>query len=326
MYNVLICMPYSLAWSEAVWQGLSRMTRKDTSRSLNVYRVDMSKFDQERVADQIEAEIRKAHVIVFDLTEVNPNVHIEIGFALALKKPVFFITQDRRFVTTHLQGRVVEEYSSSPDSLERLSSLLLERTLDKVAVIEGREESKEATASARENYQVECFKNRAAVHLEKYLRDAKHRIDILTTNLSFLFERYKGSSSATYFDELRGALSQDGSLLKVRILTLDPESEFAAKRGKQLGYSPGVWRDALRQALLETRKIAAEHSLERFEVRTYEDFPNQITYRVDECVFHCVVAQPTASRHHLTFKLDRQQAGVENSFINHFQNVWGKEG
>jgi hypothetical protein len=35
------------------------------------------------------------------------------------------------------------------------------------------------------------------------------------------------------------------------------------------------------------------------------------------------VAQPTQSRNHVTFKLNRKQAGVENSFIAHFQNIWG---
>ncbi|MFC1573318.1 nucleoside 2-deoxyribosyltransferase [Candidatus Eisenbacteria bacterium] len=324
MHNMLICMPYTEDWSDQVWEALSQIMQKDTSRSINVYRVDTTKIDKDRIADQIEAEIEKAHVVVFDLTGVNPNVHIEIGFALALEKPVFFITQDRRWITTHLQGRVIEEYSLEADSLERLSLLLLDRARDKIQVIEERKESRHAVLSAQDTYHVECCRNRASAHLEKYIQKASDRIDILTTNVSFLFERYTSTSTKTYFDELNGALSRKGSVLKVRILTLDPESDFAAKRGKQLGYSPTIFRNALRKALEETRAIASKYPLERFEVRTYDDFPNQITYRIDEWIFHCVVVQPTASRKNLTFRLDRHQAGVESSFISHFQNVWGK--
>jgi hypothetical protein len=75
--------------------------------------------------------------------------------------------------------------------------------------------------------------------------------------------------------------------------------------------------------LAETKKVASSYASDRFEVRTYDDFPNQITFRIDQYIFNCVVAQPTQSRNHLTFKLDRQQMGVDNSFITHFQKVWG---
>ena len=87
---------------------------------------------------------------------------------------------------------------------------------------------------------VECFSNRRDIHLERYYHDARARIDILTTNLSYLHEEYGGSSNS-YFDEIRNALDREGSRVKVRILTLDPESDFAAKRGRQLGYATKVF-------------------------------------------------------------------------------------
>jgi hypothetical protein len=68
----------------------------------------------------------------------------------------------------------------------------------------------------------------------------------------------------------------------------------------------------LRTSLSDTMKIAAFYPSDRFEVRTYEDFPNQITFRIDNWIFNCVVAQPT------------QSLGVDNSFMNHFQNVRDK--
>jgi len=330
MYQTLFCMPYKSDWSQDVWDTLNRqITEQDTTKLLRLYRVDTSKFSADVLAEKIEEELKGADVIVFDVTEVNPNVHIEIGFALALAKPVILITQDLKYVTTHLQGRIIKEYSHDIDSLTRLSTELLYIIKDKIKLIKAEEKRSEAEMGLAVQYDVECYSNRDFIGLEKYFRAARRRIDILTTNLAFLFDAHetefekKSSSPRTYFDEIKTALDRETSKLKVRVLTLDPESDFAAKRGKQLGFSAAVFRDDLRKALADTRKIAEKYPHERFELRSYEDFPNQISFRIDDDIFNCVVAQPTQSRNHLAFKLDRRLVGVENSFINHFQNVWG---
>lgn len=321
----MVIMPYVESWSERVWDALHNIEQKDTTRSIQVTRVDTRHIQADSLAEQIQETISLADVVIADLTNVNPNVHIEIGFLLALRKPILFITQDRKWVTTHLQGRIIDEYNANDaDSLDKLTNVMFFRIRDKLEVIRARQESERVRISKQDVYDVECYSYRAAVGLERYFREARNRVDVLTTNLSFLFEEHDIQTGRTYFDELKAALDRDKSKLKVRLLTLDPESDFAAKRGKQLGFSPAVFRDMLRQALSDTRRIADSYPINRFELRTYEDFPNQITYRVDNWIFNCVVAQPTQSRNHLTFKLDRQNLGVDNSFINHFQNVWGK--
>jgi len=321
--TVLVLMPYTREWSEQVWQALSRVQQVDTSKTISLHRVDTESVAADGLAEHIESNIKGADIVLADLTEANPNVHIEVGFALALKKPLLLVTQDRKWVTTHLQGRIVEEYScKGADGLGRLTSTMLFRIKDKMEMLRAKNDEAIARASSAIEYSVECYSHRASVGLERYFREARHRIDILTTNLSFLFEPY-ADAPLTYFDELSAALDRVDSKTKVRILTLDPESDFAAKRGIQIGFAPAVFRDQLRAALAATKQVGAKYSSDRFEVRTYGDFPNQITYRIDDHIFNCVVAQPTQSRKHLTFKLTRHQSGVDNSFINHFLNVWG---
>lgn len=316
--NILTVMPFKEPWSERVWNTLDRLNVEDLGKQLNVYRVDMTQIKDEDLDKHIERINREAHVILADLTGSNPNVHIEIGFALALEKPLLLITQDRKFVPSHLRGKFVEEYdASSQDALEGLKRTVRSRIKEKLEVVEARL----AVSSMELKFNVECYYKRAEVKLEEYFRAAKYRIDILTTNLAFLFEEYS-EEPRRYFDDIETALNKYPKT-KVRILTLDPESDFAAKRGKQLGYAPFVFRDQLRNALKETREIAGKYGSDRFEVRTYDDFPNQITYRIDDDILNCLVAQPTQSRNHLTFKLNRKQAGVDNSFIAHFQNIWG---
>lgn len=322
MKNILVVMPYKESWSERVWNTLDRINVEDTSKEINLYRVDMTKIKEEDLDKQIEAINREALIVLADLTGSNPNVHIEIGFALALRKPLLLITQHRKFIPTHLRGKIIDEYDpNNADSLESLKVVMRSRIKDKLEVIEAQAAAQGANQRMELKFNVECYCKRSEVKLEEYFRYARQRIDILTTNLAFLFEEYS-EEPRRYFDDIEDALKQNPKT-KVRILTLDPESDFAAKRGKQLGYSPLVFRDQLRNALKETREIASKYGSDRFEVRTYDDFPNQITYRIDDNILNCLVAQPTQSRNHLTFKLNRKQAGVENSFIAHFQNIWG---
>ncbi len=55
-------------------------------------RVDEQIFD-ERMLDRIYNQINKADVIVADLTDRNPNVFYEVGYAHALEKRVILLTQ-----------------------------------------------------------------------------------------------------------------------------------------------------------------------------------------------------------------------------------------
>lgn len=44
-------------------------------------------------ADQIQGAVRRADLVVADLTGTNPNVLFEVGMALGLNKPVLLISQ-----------------------------------------------------------------------------------------------------------------------------------------------------------------------------------------------------------------------------------------
>ena len=332
-------MPYKEKWSDLVWNSLQVIGRLDTRHRLRIRRVDQEVPEEDHLHAEIEARVSEAHIVIADVTNNNPNVHIEIGYAIARKIPVFIITQDRASVPAHLRSRIVGAYSRT-DKQSRivLAESLFHRIEEKIKDIEKGQERENIAIGVRNEYSVTCYVDRTAVKLQDYFRKANEHIDILTTNLAFLFEKH--DSNHTYFDEIesalrrsapdsKSALNRGSAKLKVRILTLDPESDFAAKRGKQLGQKPAVFRNELRKALKRTLTLARKYRPmndtdegDRFQVRTYEDFPNQITYRTDNWVFNCVVAQPTRSRDHLTFKLDTRHAGVKDSFLTHFDSVW----
>jgi nucleoside 2-deoxyribosyltransferase len=45
------------------------------------------------LSDQIQAAVRRAEIVVADLTGANPNVLFEVGLALGLSKPVLLLSQ-----------------------------------------------------------------------------------------------------------------------------------------------------------------------------------------------------------------------------------------
>jgi hypothetical protein len=289
--------------------------------------VDQEVPEEDHLHAEIEARVSEAHIVIADVTNNNPNVHIEIGYAIARKIPIFIITQDRDSVPAHLRSRIVGAYDrTDKDSRMALAESLFHRIQEKIRDIE-KEQERESIATALSNeYSVTCYADRAAVKLQDYFRKANEHIDILTTNLAFLFENHSGNR--TYFDAVEGALKRS-SKLKVRILTLDPESDYASRRAEQLDKSPAVFRNELREALKRTLALARKYRPMkgadgdvRFQVGIYKDFPTQITYRVDNWVFHSVVARGLQSRRHVTFKLDARRAGVAESFINHFASLW----
>lgn len=314
MIEVVAIVPSGRPWSQNVTESLLSINSKDQRNDLHV---SMARADAVRA--YFDSGECTADIVIADLTESDPDAMIGAGITRALQRPMLLIAQHPKWLPSALEEEEIAVLYDPDDinSMSHLSTRLLCRLRDKIEVIKAHK----IQESAQNSYLVRCYAKRTLLDLGAKFRGAMRRIDILTTNLAYLFEVPDGSS-ACLFDDIQKALRRDESRVRVRILTLDPESYFAAKRGSQLGYAPAVFRDQLREALIKTLGIQREYTTKLFETRVYDDFPNQITFRVDKHVVHCVVAQPTQSRNHLVFELETGQAGVDNSFINHFITVW----
>jgi len=103
---------------------------------------------------------------------------------------------------------------------------------------------------------------------------------------------------------------------------LNPESEIAAIRGRQLGFDPGNFRDQLRRAYEEAKKLTTATSGSRVEIRLYDELPTQITFRVDEDIYTCIVGQPMQSRNYPVLKFSANNLGAQEALMSHFLNVW----
>ena len=108
------------------------------AHALKVMRIDDVAF-QKVLSDPILEAIRRADVILCDLSSGSSNVYYELGMAHAMRKPTVLITerQSKDIIPTDLQGFLFWSYElSQPESLERVARRVLSALLEQEAGID----------------------------------------------------------------------------------------------------------------------------------------------------------------------------------------------
>jgi hypothetical protein len=228
-----------------------------------------------------------------------------MGYSIGVKKPVIIMVQDTVTVPADFIGRLYYRYN--PEKLDLIPQQLQ-------GYFQGAIDSLVANR-VKPCYFVEAFENRAKSGLETCFKTARHQIDILTTNLDSLVTAH---NIAAIHDRLKTE-----SRLRVRILTLDPESNFASHRARQLGISARHFRDQLRESLEQVSDILHDHP-EECKINTYDEFPTQIAFRIDHSIFFQVVSATGQSRNNIMLLFHDWNAGVSQSILSHFETVWGR--
>jgi nucleoside 2-deoxyribosyltransferase len=313
----LVAMPFRKDWSPSVYRAIEDVM---ASVQVNVFKVDTTRRTSLKLAKDVENQVRSADIVIADLTSQNPNVHIEIGLAIAQDKELLICTQASSDICAHLRDYLFAEYAPDAPGLHELSRTLrlrIQECLDRMRL-----EKDKATLllQLKPEYTVKCFKDRSVAKLHDAFAAARHRIDVLTTNLSWLFKQID-ETERTSWDHITTAVEARESL-QLRILTLNPESEIAAARGRQMGFSPGNFRAQLRDALNHAKALETRTRGNRVEIRTYDQLPTQITFRIDDEVYTCIVGQPMQSRHYPVLQFHIANLGVKEAFLSHFLAVW----
>jgi hypothetical protein len=137
--------------------------------------------------EQIRAAIQQARLCIADLTDRNPNVLYEVGFAEAMLKPVILIAGDVSNLPFDVAARRVLCYSSDLDSSRQHLREAIAQTLTKDRFAEA--ERLIAAGSPRGAIAV------TAVILEHFLRELANQHDLglrprlSATNMAALLER-----------------------------------------------------------------------------------------------------------------------------------------
>lgn len=311
-FKCFILMPYGKSdedrkkFNDVFTKGIQVTAKRVLNCDVLFFRADMT-LKAFELAKNVHSHIEEADFCIADITDSNPNVLYELGYAKAKGKELIIITQDDGPYPIDISNMIISKYSTDDDDAFEILSQNLASSIERAI-----ESTQNKVYSIKDSYDVKCFQNRYVAHLNNAFLKAKNKIDILQTNLETIEKEN--------LDSLTYALEHNKDL-KLRILTLDPESYFAQKRAEQLGRASVHYRDVLHKSI---RSLSSKLSKfgEQFSLRIYEDFPTQITFMIDDHIYSCTVARNIKSRELCTFMLEKYLAGVERSFIFHFDAIW----
>ena len=83
------------------------------------------------ILDRIKWRIENATIVIAELTDMNPNVYLEVGYAWGNKKPTILLTKNIDIIASDMRGQRCIIYERIKD-LE----ILLEKELKKIINLE----------------------------------------------------------------------------------------------------------------------------------------------------------------------------------------------
>ncbi|HXQ34321.1 MAG TPA: hypothetical protein VN843_09930 [Anaerolineales bacterium] len=89
--RVFVAMPFSEQFEDTYYLGIIPAARRASAICVRVDQQDLSK----QIVETIYSEIRLSDMVIADLTNANPNVTYELGFAHALEKPSIHISANQ---------------------------------------------------------------------------------------------------------------------------------------------------------------------------------------------------------------------------------------
>jgi hypothetical protein len=123
--DLFVLMPFTQPWSEGVYSFIHRATRTlgAPEHVLHLYRADEIARPG-RITDQIKEAIERAHVIIADISDVNPNVMWELGYADGLGKTIVILNQSPGTSPFDMVDRRQVQYSSVPTDADEAALVL----------------------------------------------------------------------------------------------------------------------------------------------------------------------------------------------------------
>ncbi len=284
------------------------------SKKKNVI-IDFTKSEQKLysawIDENVKAHIRNSDFIIADLSGDNKNALLELGYAEGTNRSYIIISQGEiNFqLPSDKSGRLIAPYNPA-----KLLTLFKNVGIQLEYVIE--EIDKKRNSSP---YSVNCFSTRDIKVIDDEIDNAEHCIHILQTNLETLI--------TNHISHIKKRMIENPDLI-LRFLTLDPQSTYVNERARQLGRTGdeiGVYRQGLITSV-EQAKIELKDLIDRVKIKIYDDFPTQMTYRIDNKLMICTVSRITKSRDNCSFLIDDiRRPGIQQSFLKHFREIWDSE-
>jgi nucleoside 2-deoxyribosyltransferase len=114
--SVFVIMPFRPEFND-VWKG--GIQRAAQAEGFKPIRVDMINRST-NITDDIVNSIEKCHLAIVDVTDNNPNVMFELGYALAKEKPNIIISQSADYLPFDIRNIRAIVYSNTWSGIEDL--------------------------------------------------------------------------------------------------------------------------------------------------------------------------------------------------------------
>ena len=314
-FDCFVSMPFDKTTDFVFDESISKINRYLEGKcKLNLIRLDKQAYKKRRIEDNVLKYIDSADLVIADIskqpTSLQPNVSVmhEIGYATGKEIPFILIGKKGTYedLPANLMGSIIVEYDNDNDkSLQNFSGRLADQI---VKIIE----DNNLLSSLKAEHYVKCFEERPLKGLIGLIGKAKHRVYVLTTNLSYTNTFLKPAIIKAL------EINKSNPRFKVEMLTMDPESDVANARAIQLGRPIREYRDELRKSLDEM-KIDLQKYRPMVEIIPYKTLPNQMVFIIDDNVVFCVVSFGQQSREGYHFLLSKKT--TIDPFLAHFRSL-----
>jgi len=106
--HVFVAMPFKKEFEDVFYLGIQEPTRK---AGFLCERVDQESFTGD-ILEQVKKRIEAATLVIAELTEANPNVYLEVGYAWGKGRPTVLLIKDEKELRFDVRGQRVLTYDS----------------------------------------------------------------------------------------------------------------------------------------------------------------------------------------------------------------------
>lgn len=267
----------------------------------------------------VEESLDKADILLCVLTEFRPNVMYEVGYARKMKIPIVFLLdqsyQDKQIPILIGKPQTMY-YDGREDYLETIRNELWE--FIRSACYEAQAKLGQVRRESEPIFNATCYQNRDFLNIPQLIQDANSQIEILTTNVGYFVAPEEADVKHPFeIKDLKDAVKRG---VKVRIWTMDPDSNIVVERSKLL--EPlAERRDVFlyRKELIKNIKslyvfFEEEIKHNKFYIGIYDTLPTLMIYKIDKRYFIPSVSLIKRSRYCIHIEFQETDPGVNFTF------------
>ncbi|GEM_PF-5020007 len=332
--KLFVIQPFKENHSDAFFDQI-RFTCSAFKNEFKVCRADTEPSESGPMLQfRIIEYLKKADICVADISTGNHNVWYEVGVAFALDIPVILVSSKNITEGKTMKEKIPSDISNNLFICCEFDKLSTETKVQQAfrEELKGRlEELKSTKLAQKPEFIVKGYKNRKQIDFSDLITRCQKRIWILTTNVDFIVNEPLQcglcSEKRTVLDMIYNELKLKPSDFSIRILTLDPDSNYTNDRASSLLTDKIKFRENMREELKKIKSFVEENCTLFAEVRTYDAYPLQMTYFFDEYVVSSVVNSSSKSRDCITYLHSLKELGAVETYEKHFELLWssGKE-